>query len=147
MAAELAEGDYADSMGAWLDELRAVEEAARAERLRLIVEQEARDNAVPLHQRDSTTLRSAAKQLQQQEPGATRPGPTSTSRAPRATQRMTTHTIRAQPPAPRLLALLRLRDHGALGWRPLRFTTRPSSRPPTRRSMAGAHRTRTPDAG
>ena len=52
MAAELAEGDYADSMGAWLDELRAVEEAARAERLRLIVEQEARDNAVPLHQRE-----------------------------------------------------------------------------------------------
>ena len=52
MAAELAEGDYADSMGVWLDELHAVEEAARAERLRLIVEQEARDNAVPLHQRE-----------------------------------------------------------------------------------------------
>ena len=46
MAAELAEGDYADSMGVWLDELRAAEEAARAEHLRLIVEQEARDNAV-----------------------------------------------------------------------------------------------------
>ena len=52
MAAELAEGDYADSMGVWLDELHAAEEAARAERLRLIVEQEARDNAVPLHQRE-----------------------------------------------------------------------------------------------
>ena len=45
MAAELAEGDYADSMGVWLDELHAVEEAARAERLRLIVEQEARRHA------------------------------------------------------------------------------------------------------
>ena len=32
------------------------------------------------------------------------------------------------------LALLRRRDHGVLGWRLLRFTTRPSSRPPTRRS-------------
>ena len=62
MAAELAEGDYADSMGVWLDELHAVEEAARAERLRLIVEQEARrimlspctslQSYYPLHQRE-----------------------------------------------------------------------------------------------
>ena len=40
------------------------------------------------------------------------------------------------PSRPRL-ALLRRRDHGVLGWRPLRFTTRPSSRPPTRDPWQG----------
>ena len=54
------------------------------------------------------------------------------SRCTRPWRRMTTHTLTG-PSRPRL-ALLRRRDHGVLGWRPLRFTTRPSSRPPTRRS-------------
>ena len=64
--------------------------------------------------------------------GATRLGPKPSPRATHAAQRMTTHTLTG-PSRPRL-ALLRRRDHGVLGWRPLRFTTRPSSRPPTRRS-------------
>ena len=80
---------------------------------------------------DAAALR-AAKQLQQHEPGATRLGPKPSPRATHAAQRMNTHTLTG-PSRPRL-ALLRRRDHGVLGWRPLRFTTRPSSRPPTRRS-------------
>ena len=83
---------------------------------------------------DAAALR-AANQLQQHEPGATRLGPKPSLRATHAAQRMTTHTLTG-PSRPRL-ALLRRRDHGVLGWRPLRFTTRPSSRPPTRDPWQG----------
>ena len=80
---------------------------------------------------DVAALR-AAKQLQQHEPSATRLGPKSSPRATHAAQRITTHTLTGSS-RPRL-ALLRRRDHGVLGWRPLRFTTRPSSHPPTQGS-------------
>ena len=51
MAAELAEGDYEAAAADWLHRM---EEAARAERVRLVLEQEAQDAARPLHERDCT---------------------------------------------------------------------------------------------